>query len=385
MMRIGGPAFLLLLVITLVVCGCTSGLWTKDSSKDLGLVEEVWNTVLDNYVESPSLDKEQLAEAAVRGMLQALNDPYTSYLTPAEAEIAHGELEGNFGGIGATIEVQNGILTVVAPLPDSPAEKAGIKPGDRIIEVDGVSTALMSLEEAVLHIRGKEGTKVVLTVLHSGEDVPLKIEIVREIITVPSVQWEMVGDGDIAHISISSFTEQTKSELSSALREILPQNIAGIVLDLRNNGGGLVTSAVGVASQFLDKGVIVYALDNKGRRKDWSAEKGGLALSIPLAVVVNEYTASASEIVAGALQDHRRAPVIGVKTFGKGSMQQVFELSNGGSLHVTFAHWFTPEGHQIQGQGITPDILVQMPLEGSPDGGDPQLEQAISWIRQKAP
>lgn len=384
MMRIARLTVLPLLIVLLVACGCSSGLWTDRDSKDLRIVEEVWNTVLDSYVESPSLDKEKLAEAAVRGMLESLGDPYTSYLTPAEAEIAHGELEGNFGGIGAIVEIQNGIVTVVSPLPDSPAERAGIKPGDRIIEIDGLSTASMSLTEAVLHIRGEKGTRVTLTILHPGEDVPLKIEIVRDIITVPSVQWEMVGAGDIAHISITSFTEQTHSELSSALRQLLSPDLRGIVLDLRNNGGGLVTSAVDVASQFVNEGVIVYALDNRGSRKDWTVKSGGLALSIPLAVIVNEYTASASEIVAGALQDHQRAPIIGVRTFGKGSMQQVFELSNGGSLHVTFAHWFTPAGHQIQGQGITPDIIVEVPPDGV-EGADPQLNRAISWIEEKAP
>lgn len=383
-MRIARSTALPLLIVLLVACGCSSGFWTDRDSKELGLVEEVWNTVLDSYVESSSLDKEKLAEAAVRGMIESLEDPYTSYLTPAEAEIAHGELEGNFGGIGAIVEIQNGIVTVVSPLPDSPAERAGIRPGDRIIEIDGLSTASMSLTEAVLHIRGEKGTRVTLTILHPGEDVPLKIEIVRDIITVPSVQWGMVGTGDIAHISITSFTEQTHSELSSALRQLLSLDLRGIILDLRNNGGGLVTSAVDVASQFVDEGVIVYALDNKGKRRDWTAKSGGLALSIPLAVVVNEYTASASEIVAGALQDHQRAPIIGVRTFGKGSMQQVFELSNGGSLHVTFAHWFTPAGHQIQGQGITPDIIVEAPPDGV-EGADPQLNRAISWIEEKAP
>lgn len=225
---------------------------------------------------------------------------------------------------------------------------------------------------------------MVLTILHAGEDTPIKIEIVRDLIRLSSVRWEMVGDGNIAHISITSFTEQTHSELSSALKQLLTPDVRGIILDLRNNGGGLVTSAVDVASQFLDGGVIVYALDSRGHRKEWTAKSGGLALSIPLVVIVNEYTASASEIVAGALQDHRRAPIIGVQTFGKGSMQQVFDLSNGGSLHVTFAHWFTPAGHQIQGQGITPDIIVETPIDGT-DGPDPQMEQAISWIEKNAP
>lgn len=384
MMRIGQSVVLPLLIIVLVASGCGSALWQDDRCEEFGLIEEAWNTVLDHYVGSPSLDRDSMAEAAVRGMLESLDDPYTAYLTPTEAEIAHGELEGTFGGIGATIEVQNGIPTVVAPLPDSPAEKAGIKPGDRIIEVDGVSTATMSLTEAVLHIRGEKGTTVVLTVLHPGADTPVKIEIVRDIIRVPSVRWETVGDGTIAHITIVSFTEQTHSELASALKELLSADVRGLILDLRNNGGGLVTSAVDVTSEFVDEGVIVYALDNKGKRQEWTAKSGGLALSIPLAVIVNEYTASASEIVAGALQDHGRAPIIGVKTFGKGSMQQVFALSNGGSLHVTFAHWFTPAGHQIQGQGITPDLIVEAPADGA-DSADTQLEQAISWIAENAP
>lgn len=382
MARITGLLIVTLLVALLILSSCADGLSRHDDPEELDLVKEVWNIVLEDHVNSASIDKQKLAEAAIRGMLDSLDDPYTSYLTPEEAQIAEGDLEGDFSGIGATIGIQDEVLTVVAPIPDSPAEQAGIKPGDRILEVDGRPTSEMTLTEATLNIRGKEGTKVKLLIQHQGEDTPVEIEVMRAKIEPPSVRWEIVGEG-IAHIGISSFSDRTESELKSSIEELLPKGIEGIVLDLRNNPGGVVTGAVGVTSQFVNRDVIVYALDNRGKKTEWSAKSGGLALEIPLVVLVNGYSASASEIVAGALQDYGRAMIVGTTTFGKGSMQEVIGLSNEGSLHVTFAHWFTPNGHQIQGEGIVPDIEVEITPEDIASDRDPQLEQAIDSIVKK--
>jgi carboxyl-terminal processing protease len=207
----------------------------------------------------------------------------------------------------------------------------------------------------------------------------VEIEITRDDIQLPSVEWAMLPS-NIAHIKITSFSDRTDSEFTSALKDIKSQSAAGIVLDLRNNPGGIVDAAVNMVDQFINKGTVVYALDNKGERTDWSARDGGLAEDIPLVVLVNGHSASASEIVSGALQDYSRGPIIGVKTFGKGSMNLVRQLSNGGALYITYARWFTPNGHQIDKEGVIPDIIVEMTPSDTEAGRDPQLERATEYL-----
>lgn len=345
------------------------------------IIDEVWDIVLRDHVDTQSFDEQKLAEAAIRGLLKALDDPYTSYLGPEQSEISRHSLEGDFSGIGATITLRDGVLTVVAPLPDSPAEKAGLKSGDKILEVDGEPTEELSLIEATVKIRGKAGTKVRLLIEHPGEAAPVEVEITRAKIEIPSVLWEMLP-GNISHIEITSFSERTHNELAAVLEEAREQQAVGIILDLRDNYGGVVSGAVSVTSEFVSEGVVLYALDNDGNRRDWFASEGGSALEIPLAVLVNGNSASASEILAGALQDYDRGPVIGTTTFGKGTMQEVRDLSNGGALHVTFAKWYTPEGQAIQDVGITPDIVVEMTDEDMENGDDPQLDRAVEYLME---
>jgi carboxyl-terminal processing protease len=384
MLRINGLSVIAILIAVLIavllIIGCI-GFTNDDPPEGIDVVEEVWSIILDDFVGSEALDDEALTEAAIRGLLESLEDPYTVYLDPEYAEISREELEGGITGIGAAITIRDNMLTVVMPLDSSPAERAGIKSGDKILEVDGESTLEMSLVEAMLKIRGEEGTKVKLSVLHTDEETPVDIEIVREKIDVPSVYFEMIAD-DIAHISITSFTGRTDSEFETSLSDALEQGSSGIILDLRNNYGGLVDSAVNVVSEFVEEGIVVYAMDNEEERRDWSMTKGGIALDISLVVLTNANSASASEVVAGALQDYDRATLIGTTTYGKGSMQHVLYLSNGGALHVTFAKWYTPDGRQIHDKGIDPDIEVEITSEDIENGRDPQLERAITFLTE---
>ncbi|MBT9149106.1 MAG: putative CtpA-like serine protease [Dehalococcoidia bacterium] len=374
-------ASLLTILLLSIACVAVPLIPQRDAPpQGLELVEEVWQLIQRDFVDSEALDPAKMAEGAIRGLIEALDDPYTSYLTPQQYELSRTQLEGEFSGIGAIITIKEGQLTVVAPIADSPAEQAGIRPGDQILEVDGESTAGMGLHEAALKIRGRQGTKVRLLVLRPGEDTPREIEITRAEIKLPSVRWEMLPDA-IAHITLTNFTGRTDSEFASALRDVIAQGAIGIVLDLRNNPGGLLDAAVRVASQFLEEGIVVYALDNRGERDDWSVQHKGIASEMPLAVLVNRHSASASEVVAGALQDYNRGPIIGAKTHGKGSMNRVHQLSNGGALYITFARWFTPDGRQIDREGITPDIEVELTPEDIENNRDPQLERAIEYLK----
>jgi len=347
----------------------------------LELVEEVWQLIQRDFVDSEALDHNKLVEGAIRGLIEALDDPHTTYLTPEQYELFKTRLRGEFSGIGAMLTIKEGQLTVIAPIAGSPAEQAGIRPGDRILEIDGEPTAGMSLHEAALKIRGPRGTKVTLLVLHPDEDVPREIVIIRAEIKLPSVEWEMLPD-NIAHIRVSNFTERTDSEFASALSDVIAYGATGIVLDLRGNPGGLLDAAVKVASQFLEEGIVVYALDNRQQRFEWPVRAGGMAPDIPLAVLVNRHTASASEVVAGALQDHNRGPIIGVSTHSKGSMNRVHRLSDGGALFITFARWFTPDGRQIDEEGITPDFEIELTPEDIENDRDPQLDRAIEYLQR---
>ncbi len=376
-------SIILILIVLLAVSACDIDLSVNDPAEELDVVEEAWNIIHDEYVDSDQLDDQALIEGAIRGMTEAIKDPYTAYLGPEESAISSSELEGDFSGIGAILTVEDEKLTVVSPIANSPAEEAGIRPGDVILKIDGMVTSEMSLVGAVLKIRGEKGTKVVLTVIHPDTDTAVEIGITRAEIELPSVTWEMLP-GNIAHISITNFSSRTGDELESALEDAGSQGVAGIALDLRDNPGGLVSAAVDVVSQFVADGLVVYALDNKSERDEWEVKSGGLALDIPLIVLVNKYSASASEVVAGALQDHDRGFIMGTTTYGKGKMNLVNDLSNGGSLYVTFARWFTPHGRQIDEKGITPDIEVEITPEDIENEFDPQLERACEYLRQNA-
>lgn len=336
------------------------------TAEGLDVVEEAWDIIFENYVDQERLDARALSQAAIESILEALDDPYTSYLPPAEYQMSISSLEGKYEGIGAYVGVKDERIVIIAPIADSPAAKAGIKPGDIILEIDGKSALEMSLDEAVLNIRGPGGTTVRLLILHQDETEPEEIDIIRAEIETTSVQFEMRGD--TAYISINQFSQRTDKELSTALESLVREGATGIVLDLRYNPGGLLGAVVDVASHFLTEGVVLYVVDNQGNREPLSAKPQGITTDLPLIVLVNSFSASGSEVLAGALQDHARATIAGVQTFGKGSVNVLHPLKDGSGLYITTARWLTPSGRLLEGEGLAPDI--ELDLEG---------EDAIQW------
>jgi len=341
---------------------------------DFKVLSEAWQALQDNYVDKSKLDPKKLSEGAVRGMMESL-DQFSSYADPDTHKLEMSGFEGKFEGIGAVISMKDNQLTVVAPIADSPADKAGIKPGDKILEIDGQRTSSLSLVEATFKIRGAKGTSVKLLVLHEGENEPVEIQIVRAEITTKSVSLEMRDD--MAYIKITQFLKSTGDDLQSALTEAIGKGAKGVVLDLRNNPGGLLNASADVASQFLSMGLVAKVVDDTGNESVVPVIRGGIATNLPLIVLVNNGSASASEIVAGALQDYGRAKLAGSQTFGKGSVQIIHDLNDGSALHITAYKWLTPFGRPIDGVGLTPDIVSDLKDEALVDWAVQYLKDLI--------
>ena len=339
-------------------------------------LSEAWGLLQSEHIDRSTLDASELSGGAIRGMLDALNDPYASYLDPQRFGEEESKIQGVFEGIGAQVGIREELLTVIAPLPDTPAERAGIRAGDVILEVDGEPTENLSLQEAVSRIRGQKGTTVELLVLHATEPDPVLIPIVRGEIPLETVRFTLRDDG-IGHLQISSFASTTNDQVIEALEEFKDNNGRGLIVDLRYNPGGLLGVVVDVTSQFLEEGLVTYELDGLGDRREWQVSSGGNGREIPMVVLVNQYSASASEVFAGAIIDHDRAPVVGESTFGKGSVNTRHRLSDGSGIYYTIARWYTPNGAQIEGSGITPTIVVEADPEGE---SDPQLDKAIELL-----
>ena len=381
------PVLLLLLMALVValVVGSYGPSWFNPSrtQPEFEVVEEAWQVIINDYVDSDEIDLERLSQGAIDGMIKALDDPYSAYFDAEQYELSQYSLQGSFGGVGIEVTVdEEGRLVVVAPIVGTPAQKAGIMPGDKILAIDGEKTEGMHFIEAVLKIRGEQGTQVTLRVLHEGEDVPQDYVITREEIDAASVLPKMLP-GNIAHIEVGHFTSRTGSEMTSALEDIIADDVSGIILDLRDNPGGVLKAAVAVASQFLEEGIAVYVIDGEGNEEEWRVEEGGLATKLPLVVLVNSNSASSSEVVAGALQDHMRGIVIGTQTLGKGTVNHFRELSDGSAIYITSARWYTPNRQQIEGQGITPDEIIEITEDDLARGHDPQLERAIEYIESQ--
>ena len=377
---------LLTVVLLVLVSGCATGAaptGTEPAVQGLPAefqrLGEVWELLEEEHVDGKNLDEQALSDGAIRGMLQALDDPYAAYLRPDQYAVESQDIQGFFEGIGAEVGMRDGRITILAPLPGAPAEKAGIRPGDIILEIDSDSTQGLSLLEAVRKIRGRKGTSVELLVLHLNTTEPELIAITRGVIPLNSVRL-MMRMGGIGHLRLSSFSGTTNRELEEALEQFAMSDGAGLVLDLRNNPGGLVSAVVDVASQFLEDGLVLYQIDAKGQRTDWEVKSGGNAHEVPMVVLVNEFSASASEVLSGALRDHGRAEIVGTTTFGKGSVNNLWQLEDGSGVNFTIARWFTPSGDQIEGDGIDPDFLEESPVNGDQD---PQLDRAIEILQQR--
>ncbi len=364
----------LLLVVSLALsfgAGCALGTKTPQS-QGLDIVEEAWNIIFRDYVDQDRLDASTLSQAAIKGMVESLDDPYTSYLDAQTYQLGLSNLEGKIEGIGAYVGVRDEQITIIAPIADSPAAKAGIRAGDIILEINGRSTSGMSMAEAVLYIRGTKGTSVRLLILHQGEAEPEEIEVVRAEIELPSVRFEMRED--IAYINIAYFSERTNEELSPMLQSITQEAATGIILDLRSNPGGLLQTVVDVASRFLKEGVVVNVVDNQGEHTATVVKLKGATTDLPLVVLVDSYSASGSEVLAGALQDYARATIAGTRTYGKGSVNILRQLENGSGLYITTARWLTPNGCPIEGKGIEPDYELELK-------GEDAIQWAIDYLK----
>ncbi len=340
---------------------------------------EAWNVVHKQYVNQPVND-EKLMQGAIRGMMDSLGDKQTFYMDPQLYKDQTSSLQGQYEGIGAYVDTQGDYLMIVSPIQGSPADKAGLQPGDKVIAIDGQDMTGVNPEEARQKVLGPDGTKVTLTILRQGEPKPFDVTITRAQIVIHSVTGKMLQN-DIAYIDINTFGDQTTQELRDTLGTLLKQNPKGIIIDLRNNPGGYLNTAIEVASEFIDKGVIVSEQYGDGHRDVHDAIGNGQATKIPLVVLINEGSASASEILAGALQDYGRAKLVGVKSYGKGSVQNWVPLSNSeGAARVTIAKWLTPKDRAIDHVGLTPDVYVPMTLEDFRAGRDPQLDAAIQTM-----
>lgn len=345
---------------------------------------EAWELITGEY-DGALPPSDEVIQSAIAGSLETLDDDYTRYVPPAIAERMRQDMEGAVEGIGAFVqENDDGLFEIVRPIDGQPADLAGLKPGDVIIEVDGQSVLDMSFDEVILIVRGPEGTTVVLKVAREGEAEPLAFTIVRTRFEVPVVEYEMLpaeitGGAAIGYIHLTEFNRNAEEKLLEALNALLPQQPVGLVFDLRDNPGGFLDQSVAVADAFLPDGVALFERNIRGLDQTFTTDNGDLAESIPLVVLVNAGSASASEIVAGAIQDRGRAVLVGETTFGKGSVQQVHTLSDGAELRVTVARWYTPDNHTIDGEGITPDFEVESPedLGGVEDG---QLRRAVEYL-----
>ncbi len=342
---------------------------------------QTWRLIHEQYVEQP-VDDVKLMRGAIQGMINALGDEHSSYIDPESLETFQAQITGTeYEGIGAYVDTTREYLTIIAPMMGSPAEKAGLKPGDQIIAIDGEDMTGIDGELVRQRVLGPAGSTVRLTIKRPGLEEPFDVEIVRASIKSTNVIGRMEKN-NIAYIRLLAFgDENTTRDFRTMLKKLLAENPDGLILDLRNNGGGLLNSAIEIASEFIKEGVIAYEVYGDGRKETFKASGKGLATDIPLIVLINEGSASASEIVAGAIQDLGRGKLVGVTTYGKGSVQVWNDLMNNqGAVRITVARWLTPKGRTIQGTGLIPDVEVQMTEEDYAAGKDPQLDQAIELL-----
>ncbi len=357
----------------------------KPEQVDFSLFWEAWKMVDEYHIRADEADAEARVYGAIQGMLNSLNDPYTVFMEAEETEEFSQSIEGRFEGVGMEVGIREEILTVISPLKNSPAEEAGVRSGDKIITVDGKSTEDMSLNQAVSRIRGERGTEVTLEIIRQREDEPLEISIIRSEIDMPILSTEQKDNG-IFVIKIHTFTGNVMNKFEQAVKEFQDSNSDKMIIDLRGNAGGLLGASVEVLSHLLPQGSVLLQEDHSGQQGEVYRSKGYGSIDtneVPIAVLVDRGSASASEILAGALQDHQAATVIGETTFGKGSIQKVENMSGGASLKVTVAEWLTPEGRSFEKEGIEPNIKVERTVEDIDADRDPQMDRAVEYLLQQ--
>ncbi|MFC1942362.1 S41 family peptidase [Chloroflexota bacterium] len=366
-------ALLLLAVIALSFgAGYVSGINIHSTTGEgLDIVEQAWNIIFTEYVDKDKLETETLKRAAIEGMLESLKDRHSSYMGAESYQLGLSTLEGEFNGIGAYVSVEEKQLIIIAPIADSPAEKAGIKARDIILEIDGESVSDLSLAEAVLKIRGPKDTTVRLLILHEGETDPVEIDIIRNTVELPSVDFRM--EGEIAVINITQFSERTEEEMALAFESLNEENAKAIILDLRGNPGGLLDTVVDVTGYFLHEGTVVEMKSNDGKVTTIVVDTDKPTTDLPMVVLVDSASASGSEVLSGALQDYDRALVAGNTTYGKGSVNILRRLDDGSGLYITIARWLTPDGRLIEGQGIEPDQKLEVT-------GEDAIQWAIDYL-----
>jgi carboxyl-terminal processing protease len=344
------------------------------SQPDSSLLNEAWNIIHKNYVEPDKLDDTVLNQGMIAGMVQSMDDPYSYYLTPEQYEITVGDFASSFGGIGASISYNaEGEIVIARVNEGDPAQKAGMLEGDMILAVDDVSAEGYTVDELVARVRGEVGTAVKLLVLHEGEQIPVEMTIVRAEINPESVEYRMMDD--VAYIQISSFYDRTNQEFQTALENLDLSQARGIIIDLRYNLGGNSNALQEVAGHFIQDKVIVSLRDNQGNVTSLSAIPNGTMTDLPVVVLVNEYTASASESFSAAMQDYGRAVVAGTQTLGKGSYDRLYGLSDGSGIYLTIGRWLSPNGHEIEGIGVTPDIVLT-------ETGDEAIQWAVEYLQR---
>jgi carboxyl-terminal processing protease len=354
---------------------------SAEEAAEFGVFWEAWHLVEDNFFgELP--DMQNVTWGAIRGALATLNDPPTTFLEPQPRQREKERLSGRYGGIGSYVTQAEDGSIILDPMPDLPAAQAGVQKGDVVLKVDDTElTPEMTIDEVADLIKGEIGTIVRLTLRREGVDEPVVIEIERQDIPAPSAEWRMLEQAEgVGYIRIMLFSGRTAKELESAIEELEELGMTSLIVDLRGNGGGLFDAAIDVASVFLRDGVVVYQVDKDGDRQSYETRGGGHFTDGPMILLVDGGTASASEIVAGALRDRDQAVLVGEKTFGKGSVQSVYDLSDGSSVHITSAKWLTPDQYMIDGQGIVPDFEVITTDEDRSQGRDAQLERAIEYL-----
>lgn len=361
-----------------------TGLLNKEAEKpqqlDFSPFWTAWNAVSDKYVARSAVDRQKLIWGAIEGMVSALGDPYSVFFPPKEAQLFESSVKGEFSGVGMELGVRDRVLTVIAPLKNTPAFRAGLKAGDKILKINATSTENMAVDEAIFLIRGERGTPVEFTIAREGEKEPLVIKVIRDIIQIPVIDTEK-KPGGIFIIRLYNFSENSPSAFRDALREMMESGSSKLILDLRGNPGGYLEASVDMASWFLPAGKIVAREDfGNHEQKDYRSRGYDIFKNLPFVVLVNQGSASAAEILAGALRDNKVALLVGEKTFGKGSVQELIPVTGNTSLKITIARWLTPNGVSISEKGLSPDVEVKMTQDDLAAGRDLQLEKAVEIL-----